>query len=85
MNNKRFGKNNDKKRVFRKPSNFTLIEKAINKPLNFNKEGYGEINYDPVYGWLEQKYTGKDSEGTTDNKYSTNPYRRSDGLPGSTS
>jgi len=85
MNNKRFGKNNEKKRIQRKPPNFSLVQNSLNKPIDFNKEGYGQVNYDPIYGWLEQNYMGADAEGTVDAKYSTNQYRRVDGLPGSTS
>ena len=85
MSNSRFGNNKESKRIYRKLASSSQSEKYVNKPIDFNTEGYGEINYDPIYGWLEQKYGGKESEGTFDNRFSTKQYRRVDGLPGSTS
>jgi len=78
----RFGKNNEARRIKRKPMNITKGENERNRPLG-SREGFGAINYDPVFGWTEKNYYGKNAKGTNDGHYSTNSMRRSDGLPGS--
>lgn len=77
----RYGESNENKRIKRKPTNYFNLESQANLPLNY-KDGFGSLNYDPVFGWLEKLYTGKDSVGTFSNKYA-NLNKRSDGLPGS--
>lgn len=79
----RFGSNPEGKKIKRKISSFTLSEAGRNIPLDFNKDSYGALNYDPVYGWVNKNFFGKDAEGMQDGNFSTNYLRRSDGLPGS--
>lgn len=82
MKNNRFGRNEENKRITRKPTNITLFESEQNVPIEVNRDGFGSVNYDPIYGWVPKKYMGKDSEGTVKDKYSTRIFKRSDGLPG---
>lgn len=83
MKNFRFGKSKDKKRISEKKMNYGEMEHDFNKPADFNKESFGEINYDPTLGWIDIKYYGRDSELSFNNLFSTNHLNRKDGLPGS--
>ena len=78
----RFGNNKEKKRIHPRPTNITLFEAPQNVPIEPNVEGFGFVNYDPVYGWIPRNYMGKDSEATYNDKTSTRKFKRSDGLPG---
>jgi|SaaInlV_125m_DNA_1040241.scaffolds.fasta_scaffold129860_2 hypothetical protein len=80
--NEQYGQNPESKRIKRKPVNYTQLEQEENKPMDFNKGSYGEINYDPVFGWIEPPFLGKNSSSTYDNRYK-NKERRNKGLPGS--
>ena len=83
MKHFRFGKGGDQKRIKEKKIHFSDLDVKLNKPLDFNKDSYGEINYDPILGWIDKNYFGKDAELSIDNKYSTQHLNRKDGLPGS--
>ena len=81
--NSRFGRNSESKRIKKKTCSFSLSESERNIPLDLNRDSYGELNYDPKFGWIVKNYFGKDSSGVNDENFSTNYLRRSDGLPGS--
>lgn len=81
--NQRYGPSGEGKRIKKKPCSFSLSESERNHPLDFNRDSYGEINYDPLYGWIVKNYFGKNAVGSQDANFSTNFLRRSDGLPGS--
>lgn len=80
--NGRYGKKTESKRVKRKPTSYSELENITYKKFNYNTEIFGEINYDPIFGWIDAPYMGKDATGTFSNKYPMNK-KRSDGLPGS--
>ncbi len=80
--NKRTGKSLEQKRIFPKRPDVMDSGKRENAPCDFNKEGRGQINYDPILGWIPVKYLGGETVGIS-YKHSTNHLKRVDGLPGS--
>jgi hypothetical protein len=81
-NPKRTGRSLELKRISPKPPGVMDSDKTENIPCDFNKEGKGKINYDPVSGWVPFSNLGAITVGI-DIKHNTNHLKRVDGLPGS--
>ena len=87
--NKRYGHSSEGKRISPVFPNHSKDKYDINKPINFYKDGAGELNYDPSLGWLfpppwadGKPMSSEDYKSSANEKCSTNFLKKSNGLPG---
>ena len=87
--NKKYGNSPEGKRITPVYPNHEKDKYPRNAPIDFYKQGAGDLNYDPELGWVQPNSTldgeplaSSDYTMSVDEKSSTNFLRKSNGLPG---